>query len=171
MNKYVLTTLVLCLINIHCAEEFFPKEDYNDLIPGAVPCRRTVNYHFAKGDTLHAKIYGMWFLGAPLTERDLIASIDAEHQDGKNTNPYSPEQKAHLITLACRYGYLEVVQKILEVNPKALNCVDNTYPPRTPLDEAIAFKNKQLVLLLLERGGKQAAGLEATVDLKDAAAP
>lgn len=60
-------------------------------------------------------------------------------QNPANSNPYLGRYDAHLITLASRWGMLDVVATIAENYPESRLCKDKR--GRTPLDEAILFGN------------------------------
>lgn len=82
-------------------------------------------------------------------------------QNPDNANPYIAKYDTHLITLASRWGMLDVVQAIAENNQSAIhsrgkagqvdaNNIFTSYGAYTPLDEAVAFGQKNVAKYLLK---------------------
>jgi hypothetical protein len=90
------------------------------------------------------------------TERKIINRIK---QNPANSNPYSAKYDAHLITLASRWGFLDIVRAIAESDARSIRCQSNggqlvegavftCYGCYTPLDEAVAFEQKEVAKYL-----------------------
>jgi len=71
-----------------------------------------------------------------ITLRKILNLIN---QNPENANPYVARYDAHLITLASRWGLFEIMKAIAYSNQQSIYCQDKE--GRTPLDEAIIFKN------------------------------
>lgn len=82
-------------------------------------------------------------------------------QNPDNANPYIAKYDAHLITLASRWGMLDVVQTIAENNQSSIhsqgkagqvdaNNIFTCYGAYTPLDEAVAFGQKEVAAYLFK---------------------
>lgn len=80
-------------------------------------------------------------------------------QNPDNANPYIAKYDAHLITLASRWGMFDVVQVIAENNQSSIhsrgkagqvdaNDIFTCYGACTPLDEAVAFGQKNVAKYL-----------------------
>jgi len=67
-------------------------------------------------------------------------------QNPDNANPYVARYDAYLITLASRWGLFEIMQAIAYSNQQSIHCLDKE--GRTPLDEAIIFKNADVAQFL-----------------------
>lgn len=70
------------------------------------------------------------------------------------SNPYSDSYNAYLITLAARYGHVNIVKAIAEYNPDSIRCFytkhrgEKIIEGETPLDEAVLFKRKKVARFL-----------------------
>jgi len=110
------------------------------------------NYHLEQGTSEEKLITMVSYYpdsakALGLTKRKIVEFINSGQM--KNFNPYSDMHNAYVITLACRYGMLEVVQSIAKKDPSSLQCLSWGY---TPLDEAVIFK-KRSVAKYLHRAG------------------
>ncbi len=119
------------------------------------------NYHLEQG-TLEEKLITMVSYypdsakALGLTKQKIVQFINSAQMT--NFNPYSDMHNAYVITLACRYGMLEVVQSIANKAPSSLQCLSWGY---TPLDEAVIFEKRRVAKYL---HGVGASLKSATVD-------
>jgi hypothetical protein len=135
----------------------FASDFSDDLWP--VPMRRSASgdasmaAYYLKHGTLAEKLIAMvsYFDSAELgiTERKITRLV---RESPIRSNPYSDMHNAYLITLASRYGLLNVVKSIVENKPDSINCLSYGY---TPLDEAIEFRKCEVADYLRKNGGVQ----------------
>ena len=79
-----------------------------------------------------------------------------------SSNPYSDMHNAYLIALASCYGLIKVVKAIVENNSNSINCLPvrvvekeeglKRIEGETPLDEAVAFRQKEVAQYLYAQG-------------------
>lgn len=108
--------------------------------------------HGNLSDRLRVRVMGSFLDDIDISENKTIELIRSNRG---NSNPYYAQYDAHLITLAARNGMKDIVQAIVESNPSSLNCCSsglNVTSGITPLDEAIAFEQEEVVRYLRSLG-------------------
>lgn len=108
-------------------------------------------YYLEQGnleEKLLIRVVGGFFDDIDVSENSTIELI---RSNPGNSNPYYGHYNAYLITLACRNGMGDIVRAIVESNPDSLNCLSAHH---TPLDEAIAFHQHEVVKYLRSIGAK-----------------
>lgn len=170
--------LLLPLVSIYSVEADIELDE--DL--GQLPGRRSICMDVSiassrlKGDTATRLItmvtcFPEYAKELHLRESKIIRLIK---QNPGASNPYSDEYNAHLITLAARYGHVNIVKAIAECNPQSLYCfgvyeraeenkieengiekiikVVKVFERETPLDEAVLFRKKKVARFLHNLG-------------------